>query len=144
MYQIGCPVNTKQFFQCYWYVRRHGCMCGVPVLSVTYQICCCDCRLYLLHSNNTNEYMLIMMHVPLLIVLLVVCQYMSVLYIVLPKNGLTSILTLRALELDLFKVPMYQCQTAVSFFQFVAQATQDLSLWNLSLVWFYQPALHCI
>ena len=89
-------------------------------------------------------YMLMMVCAPLLIILLVVCQYMSVLYIVLPDNGLMSILTLRAPELDSYRVPMYQCETAVLFFQFVAQATQDLSLWNLSLVWFYQPVLHCI
>ena len=33
-----------------------GCICGVPVLSVTYQICYCDHRLYQLHSDNANEY----------------------------------------------------------------------------------------
>ena len=48
--------------------------------------------LYQLHSNNTNEHMLIMMCVPLLVVLLVVYQYMSVLYIILPKNGLNEYL----------------------------------------------------
>ena len=53
-------------------------------------------------------------------------------------------LTLRAPELDLYRVPMYQCKTAVSFFQLVVQATQDLSLWNLSLVLFYQPVFHCV
>ena len=54
------------------------------VLSVTYQVHCCDRRLYSLHSDNTNECMLTMVHVPLLTVLLVVYQYMSVSYIVLP------------------------------------------------------------
>ena len=58
--------------------------------------------------------------------------------------GGTAHLALRAPELDSYRVPMYQCETAVSFFQLVVQATQDLSLWNLSLAWFYQPVLHCI
>ena len=70
-----------------------GCVCSVPVLCVTYQVCCCDRRLYQLHNDNANEYMLIMVCVPLLVVLLVVYQYMSVLHIVLPKNGSMSILS---------------------------------------------------
>ena len=68
------------------YLATRGVLVYIPVLSVTYQICCCDRRLYQLHSNNTNEYMLMMMHVPLLVVLLVVYQYMNVSYILLPEN----------------------------------------------------------
>ena len=70
-----------------------GCMCGVPVLSATYQIYCCDHRLYQWHGNNINEHMLIMMNVPLLVVLLFMYHYMSVLYSILPKNGLTEYLS---------------------------------------------------
>ena len=70
-----------------------GCVCGVPILSMTYQVCCCDHRSYQSHSDNANEHMLTMLCVSLLIVLLVVYQYMSVSYIVLPENGLTSILS---------------------------------------------------
>ena len=46
-----------------------------------------------MHSDNANKHMLIMVRVPLFIILLVVYQYMSVSYIVLPENGLMSILS---------------------------------------------------
>ena len=68
-------------------------MCGVPILSVTYQICCCDCRLYQWYGNNINKHMLIMMNVPLLVVFLVMYHYMSVSYSILPENGLTKYLS---------------------------------------------------
>ena len=45
-----------------------GCVCGVPMLCVTYQVCCCDCRLYQSHSDNANERMLIMVCIPLLVI----------------------------------------------------------------------------
>ena len=70
-----------------------GCVCSIPILSMTYQVCCCDHRLYQSHSDNANEHILTMVHAPLLTVLLVVYQYMSVSYIALPENGLTNILS---------------------------------------------------
>ena len=57
-WEVICPAA--------WYV------CGVPV-----PICCCDHRLYQSHCDNSNEHLLNIVHVPLLVVLLVVYQYMS-------------------------------------------------------------------